>query len=334
MHYYIRKDIAAQLWPYGASAQAVVVPPDPYAAITNPASPDLVLGTTGSEPGQFQSPRAVAVAADGSLYVVDSMNDRIQHLSQDGEVLHVWGMHADVSQGEAPGGTFNEPWGIAVGLDGSVYVADTWNYRVQKFTADGRFITMWGFFGQAADAPEAFYGPRGLTVDSQGRVYLADTGNKRIVVFGPDGDYITQFGTPGLGLGQLDEPVAVALDSAGNVYVTDTWNQRVQVFTPDASGQAYTAFAEWPVDGWYGQSVENKPFIAVDATGNVSVTDPELCRVISFLPGGQPIRVWDGCQAGMLVLPSGIASDGSGGLWVTNAGNGTLVHIKLETPNP
>ena len=334
MHYYIRKDIAAQLWPYGASAQAVVVPPDPYAAITNPASPDLVLGTTGSEPGQFQSPRAVAVAADGSLYVVDSMNDRIQHLSQDGEVLHVWGTHADVSQGEAPGGTFNEPWGIAVGLDGSVYVADTWNYRVQKFTADGRFITMWGFFGQAADAPEAFYGPRGLTVDSQGRVYLADTGNKRIVVFGPDGDYITQFGTPGLGLGQLDEPVAVALDSAGNVYVTDTWNQRVQVFTPDASGQAYTAFAEWPVDGWYGQSVENKPFIAVDATGNVSVTDPELCRVISFLPGGQPIRVWDGCQAGMLVLPSGIASDGSGGLWVTNAGNGTLVHIKLETPNP
>ena len=334
MHYYIRKDISALLWPYGASAQVVVPPVDPYAAITTPASPDLVIGTAGSQPGQFQSPRAVAVAADGSLYVVDSMNDRIQHLGPDGTVLQVWGTHADISQGEAPGGTFNEPWGIAVAPDGSVYVADTWNYRIQKFTADGKFVTMWGFFGQPSDAPEAFYGPRGLAVDAQGRVYVADTGNKRIAIFDPDGEYITQFGSPGMDLGQLNEPVAVALDAVGNVYVTDTWNQRVQVFTPDATGLVYAAVAQWLVDGWSGQSVENKPFITVDATGNVSVTDPELCRLISFSPNGQPIRVQDGCSGGTLLLPSGIASDGFGGLWVTNAGNGTLVHFKPETPNP
>jgi DNA-binding beta-propeller fold protein YncE len=332
MHYYIRKDIAAQLWPYGASAQALTAPVDPYASITTPVSPDLVLGTAGIEPGQFQSPRSVAVAVDGSLYVVDSMNNRIQHLGQDGEVLKVWGTRADVSQGEAPGGTFNEPWGIAVARDGSVYVADTWNYRIQKFTADGTFVTMWGFFGQASDGSDAFYGPRGLAVDAQGRVYVADTGNKRVVIFGSQGEYITQFGTPGMDLGQLDEPVAVALDAPGNVYVTDTWNQRVQVFAPDAAGLVYTAIAEWPVDGWYGQSVENKPFIALDAIGNISVTDPELCRVITFSPGGQPFRVWDGCSEGTLLQPSGIASDGSGGLWIANAGNGTLVHLKVENP--
>jgi DNA-binding beta-propeller fold protein YncE/predicted membrane-bound mannosyltransferase len=334
MHHYIRKDIAAQLWPYGASAQEVITPVDPYAAITSPASPDLVLGATGSEPGQFQSPRGVAVAADGSLYVVESINNRVQHLSPDGQVLQVWGTKADLSQGKAPGGTFNEPWGIAVAPDGSVYVADTWNYRIQKFTTDGTFVTMWGFFGGAADAPEAFYGPRGLAVDTQGRVYVADTGNKRSVIFDPDGKYITQFGTAGMGLGELDEPVAVALDAAGNVYVTDTWNQRVQVFAPDVAGMAYTAIAEWPVDGWYGQSVENKPFIAVDTTGNVTVTDPELCRLITFSPGGQPLHVADGCSSGTLLLPSGIASDSSGGLWVTNAGNGTLVRFKSETLNP
>jgi DNA-binding beta-propeller fold protein YncE len=130
----------------------------------------------------------------------------------------------------------------------------------------------------------------------------------------------------------LDEPVAIALDSAGNVYVTDTWNQRVQVFSPDSAGTVYTALSEWPVDGWYGQSVENKPFIALDSTGNVTITDPELCRLITFSPDGQPIRVLDGCSAGTLLLPSGIASDGSGGLWVTNAGNGTMVHFKPQNP--
>ena len=331
MHYYIRKDISAQLWPYGAEAQALTAPTDPYAAITSTVSPDLVLGNAGSEPGAFQAPRAVAVAADGSLYVVDSMNNRIQHLSPSGQVLQVWGTHASLADGAAPGGTFSEPWGVAVGPDGSVYIADTWNHRIQKFTSDGQFVTMWGHFGQG-DTPDAFYGPRGLAIDAKGRVFVADTGNKRIVVFDPNGEYITQFGTPGMDIGQLDEPVAVALDVVGNVYVTDTWNQRIQLFSPDPSGQVYTAINEWPVDGWNGQSVENKPFIAIDTTGNILITDPEMCRVITFSPEGQPIHVWDGCSTGTFHLPSGIASDGSGGVWVTDAGNGKLIHFKVENP--
>jgi len=53
------------------------------------------------------------------------------------------GFLADNPKGAAPGGTFNEPWGVAVAPDGSVYVADTWNYRIQKFTADGKFVMMW-----------------------------------------------------------------------------------------------------------------------------------------------------------------------------------------------
>jgi uncharacterized protein (TIGR03663 family) len=331
MHYYIRKDIGALLWPHGAQAQAITPIVDPYTALTVPVSPDQVVGIPGNAPGQFQSPRGVAVAADGSLYVADSMNNRIQHLSPSGQVLKVWGTYASISTGAAPGGTFSEPWGVAVGPDGSVYVADTWNHRIQKFTADGEFVTMWGVFGQG-DTPDAFYGPRGIAVDAKGQVFVADTGNKRIVVFGPNGESITQFGSAGMDSGQLDEPVAVALDGAGNVYVTDTWNQRVQVFAPDASGMFYSSSAEWPVNGWNGQSVENKPFIARDATGNVSVTDPEGCRVITFSPNGQPLKVWDGCSANAFLLPSGISSDGNGGVWVTDSGNGTLVHFKVASP--
>jgi predicted membrane-bound mannosyltransferase/sugar lactone lactonase YvrE len=332
MYAYIRKDIAAQLWPYGATAQQVTQPSDPYASITTPVTPDLVLGQAGSAQGQFQGPRALALAPDGSLYVADSLNNRIQHIAPDGQVLQAWGTFADAATGNAPGGTFNEPWGVAVAPDGSVYVADTWNYRIQKFTSDGQFVKMWGF--GPAMGQDGFYGPRGLAVDSLGRLFVADTGNKRIVIFDADGNYLAEFGTPGMSLGQLDEPVAVALDASGNVYVTDTWNQRIQVFAPDADKLVYTATDEWPVEGWYGNSLENKPFITVDGTGTVSVTDPEVCRVISFSSNGQPVRVWDGCAAGAFSRPSGIASDGAGGLWVTDATNGTLIHFKTEIANP
>jgi len=76
--------------------------------------------------------------------------------------------------------------------------------------------------------------------------------------------------------------VDIALDAQGNAYVTDTWNQRIQVFTPDASRQVYTASVAWDVMAWSGNGLDNKPFITVDAAGTISVTDPEMCRVISF----------------------------------------------------
>jgi DNA-binding beta-propeller fold protein YncE len=304
---------------------------DPYEAITVAAFADVIKGAPGSDPGLFAAPRGIAVAADGSLYVADSLNHRVQHIAVDSEVLQVWGTYANSAEQNAPGGTFNEPWGVAVGPDGSVYVADTWNHRIQKFTADGQFITMWGYFGQG-EAPDAFYGPRGLAVDAQGNVYVADTGNKRIVIFDSDGGYLAQFGSFGMGLGQLDEPVALALDGLGSVYVTDTWNFRVQVFAPQPGSLEYYAVAEWPVDGWPDQSLENKPFITVGADGNVSVTDPLICRIITFSPGGQPVRVLDGCTGGAFQTPIGIASDGQGGLWVTDSSSGTLVHLPAEQP--
>ena len=117
------------------------------------------------------------------------------------------------------------------------------------------------------------------------------------------------------------------MDSFGNAYVTDTWNQRVQLFVPDPSGTAYTASTEWPVSGWNDQSPQNKPFLTLDSQSNVYVTDPEACRVIEFSPAGQAVHVFDGCSASSFLLPSGIAWDGSGGLWLTDASSNRLVHI-------
>ncbi len=134
---YIRKDVIASLWNYGAAPAEAVVVADPYEGKGIQLSADKIVGTTGSEPGQFKRPRGIAVARDGSLYVADTENNRIQHLAADGSLLHVWGSFAASTESEvAPGGDFNEPWGIAVGPDGAVYVADTWNHRVQKFTPE------------------------------------------------------------------------------------------------------------------------------------------------------------------------------------------------------
>ncbi len=237
LRFYIRKDIVSKIWNYGVlpSIQETVQE-DPYAAAMTTLVPEKVIGTPGETGGLFNAPRSLAIAPDGSLYVADSRNHKIQHFSPEGELIHSWGSFSNTNSESAAPGTFNEPWGVAVGPDGSVYVADTWNNRIQKFTSKGDFITTWGHSGLAEDM-NSFYGPRGIAVDAAGRVFITDTGNKRVVVFTSDGEPITQFGSVGIDPGNFDEPVGIAVGRDGRVYVADTWNQRVQVFTPDAPGR-------------------------------------------------------------------------------------------------
>ena len=64
-----------------------------------------------------------------------------------------------------------------MGEDGTVYVADTWNHRIQMFTPEGEFLRMFGSEG-IGDSPEVFWGPRDVAVDSENRIYVSDTGNK------------------------------------------------------------------------------------------------------------------------------------------------------------
>jgi len=330
MRLYIRKDITSKLWNYGsAPAAQEQLPPDQFEGKGIDLSASAVYGSPGAQPGQFQRPRDIAAAPDGSLYVVDTDNSRIQHLSAQGEVLQVWGAFVDATQGDAPGGSFNQPWGIAVGLDGSVYVADTWNHRIQKFTAQGEFVKMWGYFGQA-EAPDAFWGPRDVAVDSAGRVFITDTGNKRVVVFTADGEYVTQFGSAGMGPGQFDEPVGLAVDLAGLVYVADTWNQRIQVFQADDQGQ-YTPLRSWDMQAWYGQSLENKPYMAVDTQGNLFISDPEGYRILQFNLLGEPLRYWGdfGSESNHFALPVGVTVDPEGSVWVADTGNSRIMKFIL-----
>ncbi len=329
---YIRKDVVSKIWEYGASPIVLEETEDSYEAGTISLEADqLILGNVDY---QLATPRDLAVAPDGTLYVVDGGNNRILHLAPDGSLLQAWGSFAasNYETNEmAPAGTFNDPWGIAVGPDGSVYVADTWNNRIQKFTADGQFLTMWGQFG-AAESRYHFWGPRGVAVDDQGQVYVTDTGNKRVVIFDSDGNDLASFGGAGMGVGEFDEPVGIAVDDQGWVYIADTWNMRIQVMIPDGSGSlTYSTNIEWDINAWYGDSLDNKPFLAVDENHHTFVADPILARVLEFDPTGSFLRAWGSYGTGPAEIGAvgGLAVDADGNVWVSDALNNRLMHFSL-----
>ncbi len=333
MRLYLRKDVATQIWNYGIGVQAIRSQGDPYEKVLTTLSADLILSTASNPDLNLIAPRAIAFAPDGTFYITDTGTHMVYHLDTRGTILHQWGGYSAFSLESGttpPSGLFNEPWGIAVGPDGSVYVSDTWNGRIQKFTADGKFITSWGKFG-IGNNPLEFYGPRGLATDAQGRVFVADTGNKRIVVFDANGNYLTQFGGWGAAPGQFDEPVGVSVDAQGLVYISDTWNQRVQVFAPDSSGLTFTPLLDWDVHGWESQSLENKPFIAVNRQGHVFVSVPDLSRILEFDGQGNPVRAWGeyGSQPDRFGLPSGLTIDPQGYLWVCDTLNRRIMRFQI-----
>ena len=330
---YIRRDAVAQMWEHGTVHAEEWVDPDPYAENRVELTARTVFGTEGSAPGQLQSPRGVAVGPDGSVYVTDGGNHRIQRFGPDGGFVEV------VGEGQlAP---LNEPWDVAVAPDGSVYVADTWNHRIQRIDADDGPAVEWGVFGQASvedgEAGQSlFYGPRGVAVgfstgaesETGPMIYVTDTGNKRVQVFEPTGEFAFQFGGGGIGEGRMDEPVGIALGPEGDVYVADTWNQRVQVF--DASG---TFLRAWPIEGWDSDIPEEKPFLAVDRGGRVYVTDPGNYRVLVFDDQGDYLLSFGryGTDAQSFALAQGIAAAEDGTIYVTDAhGHRVLVFDPID----
>ncbi len=326
---YIRKDIVASIWEYGAAPVTLESAGDPYEANTIILEAEqMIFG----EPGYLMNaPRDIAFAPDGTFYVADSRNNRILHFNTDGTVLHAWGEYGASDYGTnimAAAGTFNEPWGVAVGPDGAVYVADTWNNRIQKFTAEGEFLNMWGQFG-TAESGYAFWGPRGVAVDQHGRIFVTDTGNKRVVVFNGDGEVLGEFGGAGLGIAQFDEPVGIAVDDQDRVYIADTWNSRIQILIPAADSLSYPTNITWDIDAWFGDSLDNKPFLAVNADYQTFVADPIMGRILQFDIQGNFLQAWGGYGTGPaeIGIVGGVAVDNQGQIWVTDALNNRIMRF-------
>ncbi len=137
---------------------------------------------TGIGAGDFNYPTDVAIAADGGFYVADGYNDRVQQFGPAGEFIRKWGGPFGANIFGPFKGWFATATSIAVGADGTVYVADFYNDRIQKFTAEGSFLTAFGTLAQGPGHSEI-----ALAVDADGTVWSANFAGNRVEMWRPAG---------------------------------------------------------------------------------------------------------------------------------------------------
>jgi outer membrane protein assembly factor BamB len=238
-------------------------------------------GSSGSGPGQFDFTRqngdgygTLAFAADGSFYVLDVGNRRVQHFDAHRTFLGQWGAF-----GGAPG-QFNDPVGIAVAKDRTVWVLDDRRKVVEHYDPNGKVL---GSFDPFANAPSND-GANSLAIDGKGNLYVSSVAPSQVLVFDPTGAFIRSVGN-----GTFSEQAThMAIDSGGRLFVTQGAErgsaQGVLVFAAD--GTPMGGFG--PLGDGAGQLVFPAG-IALDGKGGVYVEDslPESARLVRFaLPAG------------------------------------------------
>ncbi len=172
--------------------------------------------------GVFFGPRTIVLLPNNQLAVSDTGNHRVQIFDRDGNFVQgIGGLGALLGQ-------FYEPVGLAVGVDGSLFVADTWNERIQQLSPTNSFgvfewsVSAWG--------SQSIENKPYMAADTLGRLYVTDPEGYRVLMFGPDGSYLGRFGeysptSSGFGL-----PNGIALDANNNIYVVDSANGTVLRF--------------------------------------------------------------------------------------------------------
>lgn len=236
-------------------------------------------GIPGDGAGQFNQPRGVVVSATGQLFVADEQNHRVNEFDMDGNFIGAWGWGTATGLPQfeictancraglpGPGqGQFTYPHAVAIDpADNSLFVVDSVNNRLQKFTYDGVYLTMWGWGLNGV----WFENPSGAAVDSHGNVYVVEPNMNRVQKLDSAGNLLASWATAGSGEGEFNEPHGVAVDSFDNFYIAERYNYRVQKFDPE--GNFLTM--------WGTEGVEPGQFIicteiAVNSLDNVYVGD-------------------------------------------------------------
>ena len=152
--------------------------------------------------GQFR-PAGLAIAGN-RLYVSDVLNHQVHVLDKlSGDVLFSFG-----EAGSEPGQFFH-PTNLAVAGDGSIYVSDQSNFRLQQFSKDGELIRV---IGQAGAVPGKFARPKGIAIDKDDRIYVVDSAFQNVQILAPEGGALMYFGGPGDDRGNMYLPTVVKVD--------------------------------------------------------------------------------------------------------------------------
>ena len=226
-----------------------------------------------------------------------------------------WGTFGVIAPGQ-----FNLPKQIAVDDERNIYVVDTGNSRIQKFTNDGEFLSSFGTHG-IEDGE--FQSPGGIAV-YENNIYVVDEKRQNIQKFDSDGNFILKWGEFGTENGQLNKPKGITIDSNGIVYVADTKNYRIQTFTLD--GEFLSTF------GAFGLA-DGKLKIPVDVAvyGDfIYVSDPGNYKIEKYSLDGTPLKTFDYRFGGSSVRPGGLTVDLDGNVYFVDEVKYRVVKMSSE----
>jgi DNA-binding beta-propeller fold protein YncE len=179
-------------------------------------------------------------------------------------------------------GQFDSPRGIAIDAAGNIFVADTGNGRIEKFSPDGVFISSIATTGRGIGRPGE---PNGITIDPAGNIYVAEARNHRVLKLAPDGRVVAEWKGPPPG---FYGPRRIAIGPDDSIYVVDQGRTRIVKFNPD--GQVLTT---WGTAGSGNGQFNDHTSVAVDGiTGKVYVADPRNRRIQVFDSNGRFLTKW------------------------------------------
>ena len=219
---------------------------------------------------------------------------------------------------------FYEPIDTAVDRFGNIYIVEKVNNRIQKFNADGRFITSWG--GSGGD-PGQFDSPQAITVDNDGNVYVADSGNNRIQKFNANGVFIEQWPNAGTGGYSFNYPAGIAASPGNDIFVSDKINHRVVKL----SSNGLLEF-EWGGFGFTDGKFSTPSNLEVDSNGRVIIADSGNHRIQLFDDAGNFVDSWGTPGSGDLQFqsPTDIGVDADGSVYIADTGNSRIQKLDAD----
>jgi DNA-binding CsgD family transcriptional regulator/sugar lactone lactonase YvrE len=211
------------------------------------------VGPSHTQIGQYWPPPVggLAIGPHGTIYIADRSANLVYSYSAGDQSPRVFAGNGQPGSlgdtGPATGAELYRPGGLAVDLQGNLYIADSGNNRIRKVDANGTITTVAGsgkYYGDSGDGGPATSArlsfPFGVAVARNGTIYIADTGNNRLREVTPSGMIVALAGTGtagsagdgGLaGRAELAAPEGIALDGKGNLFIADTVNFKVRELT-------------------------------------------------------------------------------------------------------